>query len=191
MAASAAASFSVVPMAPAHLLGAFAVQTTCYPPFYLERLATYEHRVGTHPGGCFVAIDDATRDVVGYVQSFAWCGDALPVCDIDAGEFARVVARARAAGPAAPGVVWHVHDVAAAPAARGRGVGAALMHAALAHATAEGYARAQLIAVMGMERVWGLPQFGFVRGSHPDAAVLGGYAYDGAPAVYMARALGA
>lgn len=176
----------------AELEGMMAVQRACYPPTYVESMATYEHRSATFPAGHLVALDgDGT--VVGYAQAFPWVAETLPVCDVDAARFAATVAEALALGPVHPRVVFHVHDISCAPSAQGRGVATALMRAVLDFAVRAGYARAQLVAVMGMEAVWGKPAYGFVAapggGRHPDAGAMDAYAYAGRPAVYMTRSL--
>jgi GNAT superfamily N-acetyltransferase len=186
---------TIVPLASREQLeGMMAVQRACYPEEYIEAMGTYEHRSATYPAGHFVALDGAGA-VVGYAQAFPWVAETLPVCDVDAGCFAATVAEALALGPGHPRVVFHVHDISCAPAAQGRGVATALMRAVLDAAARAGYARAQLVAVMGMEAVWGKPAYGFAapppgdERAHPDAAGLEGYAYRGRPAVYMTRSL--
>lgn len=111
----------------------------------------------------------------------------MPVCDIDENIFAATVSTVTSRDLSHEDTVYHIHDIATKRA--GLGIGRALMQAALAHASSAGFARAQLVAVMGMEKMWGKPEFGFTPGPHGDTEAMAGYAYEGIPAVYMSKEL--
>jgi GNAT superfamily N-acetyltransferase len=77
---------------------------------------------------------------------------------------------------------WHIHDIALAPAARGRGHATAVLHALLRDAATAGYAVASLVAIAGQRARWA--GFGFCPAIPADAAALASY---GAGATWMLR----
>ena len=171
-------------MTAADLPGCVEVQRVCYPGYYQEGIETYQHRLSAYPEGCFVAVSSETNAVIGYGQSFPWTTEDLAPCGIEEVRFREQITRIRGLVNKA---AYHVHDVATTSS--GKGVGSALFLSCVNHAIAEGYARAQLIAVLGMQAVWSRPQFGFTPAHHSDTATLESYAYGGVPACYMVRQL--
>ena len=176
-------------MLPADLPAVMAIQAACYPASFHETPHTMALRVRAYPVGQWVAeaapdgappSPDGNR-VVAYAQSHPWTVAGPPPCLDDAGLAARIAASEARHVDA----YYHLHDVACA--LPGRGVGRELLATAVQHAVDAGYARAGLVAVLGMHTLWA--KSGFVARRELTDAAYDCYAYAGTRAVWMDMAL--
>lgn len=145
-------------------------------PGHPERPEVFAERLALAPAGCHV-LEATAGAVSGYAVTHPWLAEAPPPLDALLGTLPE----------AGPGAVWHIHDIALLPEARGAGHAAALLGRLLA-AAARGFAGATLVALAGKAGYWERHGFRPVapRGGAAGAAALGTY---GAGATFMARAL--
>ncbi|TDH63930.1 GNAT family N-acetyltransferase [Dankookia rubra] len=134
-------------------------------PDYPESPVVFAERLALAPAGCRVLAAD-TR-LLGYAITHPWTGTAPPPLGAVLGAL-----------PPRPGV-WHIHDIALDPAARGGGHAATVLRALLA---ASPLPRATLVAIPGTAGYWA--RQGFRDAAVGDAAALASY---GAGARFMAR----
>lgn len=138
---------------------------------YPERAEVFAERLALDPAGCFAF--DVDGAMAGYALSHPWAG-APPKLDTLLGG---LPARAE----------WrYLHDVALAPAARGRGATAALLPRVEAAARARDLSRLALVAIDGLAPFWA--RLGFAAAPAPPGAALDSY---DPGAVFMLRTVGA
>lgn len=136
-----------------------------------ERPEIFAERLRLFPDGALVLADG--RTVVGYALAHPWTGGRPPLLDTLLGELPEGAD------------VFHLHDVAVAEAARGRGAAERVVARFAASAAVAGLSRLSLVAVDGAERLW--HRFGFVEAEPADPAAL--RASYGADACFMLRVL--
>lgn len=150
---------------------ALALQAAIYPAFLVEPEPAFVSRMRLAASYCLAAT--ARDKLVGYLLAHAWpSGSPPPVGAVLADGM--------------PREILFIHDLAVAPAARGTGVGRALLDHAGAAATSDGLVRAELIAVEGAADFW--RRQGFVDASMSDALHAKVAAY-GPAARWMVRDL--
>lgn len=137
---------------------------------YPERPEVAVERLRLFPAGCFVAEVDGA--FCGYGLTHPWIDGAPPALDSLLGGL-----------PAAPDCLY-VHDVALNVAARGRGLGRALVGRLTDLAAAHGLPRLSLIAVGGSAPGWRAMGFHEVP-VNPASALAAKLASYDADAVYM------
>jgi len=168
--------FFLRPMCRADLAAILAVQAQCYGHALIESAEALASRLALSPSTCHVACDAHGR-LVAYLFTHPWPADSLPALD------------GTLQPPPASDLLWFVHDMAIAPAGRGRGVAASLFDAALEAARAAGLRRSRLIAVQSAADWWRrhgyAPAPADTAARH--AAKLAAY---GADAILMERELG-
>lgn len=128
------------PLTAADLTAAAAIQNTVYAPLYREDAQVLGSRIVVAPTCCWGAFGQA-RELQAYILSHPWPAAAPPP-----------IGQALAAPP--PTDNWFVHDLAIAPAARGAGLGRALVARAADAARALGLRRGDLVAVQGAHAFW-------------------------------------
>jgi len=146
-------------------------------PDYPEDAAVFAERLGLYPQGCMVL---ETRQAAGarpggYLISHPWTLAAPPALNSLLGAL-----------PPFP-VLYYLHDLALAPAARGTGAARAAVARAVAMAEQGGLDRLGLVAVNGAEAFW--RRCGFTP-SADGALQAAARKYDAA-ATYMTRDVGA
>ncbi len=157
------------PLTPDDLPAALALQAAGYPPFLHDGPEAFASRLSVAPQGCWAAVVDGT--VAGYLISHPWASLAPPAPDV-------VLDRAR-------GGVWYVHDLSVSEAARGTGLGRALL--AAGRAAHPDLRTSELIAVAGAARYWETAGWRIVADLPADLALK--VAAYGPDARYMTRAL--
>lgn len=161
----------LMPLEARHLPEALRLQSQVYPPFLIEPEDAFASRRTTAAPYCLAA--ERHNALIAYLLAHGWPREAPPPVGA-------------VLDPSVRGDTLFVHDLSVSPAARGTGVGRALVERAFALARADGLRRAELIAVEGAAPFWrGL---GFAPGSASPAlaAKVAGY---GATAQWMERAL--
>lgn len=148
-----------------------AIQRLAYPPFLVERAEILANRMGL-PLSCCLAARDGDA-LIGYCIAHGWAAGSPPPLDT-------MVA------PAGDPAVLFLHDLAIAPAGRGRQIGAQLVDHAARAARQGGLRRIELIAVAGADSYWHAQ--GFAQ-APTDAAMRDKIALYGADARWMTRAL--
>jgi len=161
----------LAPMAPRHLSQALTLQSQIYPPFLVEPEAAFASRLAVAAPYSLVATRGEA--LVAYLLAHGWPQGAPPPVGA-------------VLDPAVRGDALFLHDLAVSPAARGSGVGRALVDHAIARAAADGLRRAELIAVEGAASFWA--GLGFAPGevSAALAAKVAGY---GSSAQWMVRSI--
>lgn len=156
----------------ADLPQALTIQAANYPAFLWEDEAAFASRLDVASSYCLAAERDGV--LVGYLLAHGWVSESPP-------PIGTILDKTIV------GDVLFIHDLAVAPAGQGAGLGRRLIDQAFARAAADGFGRAELIAVEGAAPYWrGL---GFADGSAlPElAAKVAAY---GAEARWMTRAIG-
>ena len=160
----------VRPMRTEDLSAVLRIQALCYTAFTPESAASMDAKRRHAPRSCWVA--EHGGDVAGYLLALPWRALDAPALD-------SVIE-----GLPALTDCLYLHDLAIAPAARGGGVGAALVERFLAHLRAGPWARAALIAVQGSVPFWERHGFAAVAPSPALSRKLADY---GPGATYMLR----
>lgn len=159
----------VRPFHPYDLPAALALQARVYPAFLVEPEDAFASRLGVAAPYSLVAEQDGV--LLGYLLAHGAPAEApAPVGALLDRTFG--------------GDVLFLHDLAVSPAARGQGVGGALLEHALARAAADGLHRAELVAVEGAHAYWRSMGFAETVASPALAAKVAGY---GAAARWMTR----
>lgn len=159
------------PLQARHLPAALRLQAQVYPPFLVEPEAAFASRRTTAAPYCLAAEADGL--LVAYLIAHGWPRETPPPVGA-------------VLDPKVHGDTLFVHDLAVSPAARGTGIGRALVEHALMLARADDVRRAELIAIEGAAPFWA--GLGFAPGptSPALAAKIAGY---GAGAQWMVRAV--
>ncbi|KQS54201.1 hypothetical protein ASG17_11130 [Brevundimonas sp. Leaf363] len=124
------------PLTPADLPAALALQADGYPEALWDGEEAFVSRIAVAPDWCW-ALEREGR-LEGYLLSHPWTSMSPPVPDT-------TLERAE-------GDIWYIHDLSTARAARGRGVGRALL--AACEAAHPQIRRSELVAVDGAEPFW-------------------------------------
>ncbi|UTP40323.1 GNAT family N-acetyltransferase [Phenylobacterium sp. LH3H17] len=156
------------PLKPADLAAAAALQDAVYLPLYREPAEILVSRLEIAPTCCWGAFGDDR--LMAYVLSHPWPAAAPP-------------AIGTALGAPPPGDNWFVHDLAIGEAARGLGLGRALVRRAADAALALGLVRGDLIAVQGAGGFWA--RMGYADPPDLPAALAAKVAGYGPDARYM------
>lgn len=166
-------AFRLRPAQAADLPAILAVQRQCYLPSMNENGATWAGRLAT--AADFVWVGEVAGAVGAYLATYpSRLGKVTPL----GGDFA----------PAANADCLYLHDLAVAPAAGGRGLGARLVACALAAARRHGWQHAALVCVQDAYAFWQRQGFSAAATLAPAAqAALASYP---GPARYMTRRLG-
>ncbi len=122
------------------LADVFALQSASYPPALRDSLDALASRLQFAGGCCHVA--DIDRRPVGYILAHPWLSMQPPAVDT-------VLSL-----PSGEARVLYVHDLSVSAAAKGAGLGARLLDAALGAGRRSGLVRAELVAVPGAARFW-------------------------------------
>lgn len=157
-------------MRPEDLPGVCALAEIAHPGLP-ERREVFEEKLRLFPAGCFTLSRDGA--LAGYGISHPWTLHDIPSLDAFLGGL-----------PPAPDCLY-LHDVAAAPAARGHGAAAALILRLCDTARREGLAFLALTSVHGTRDLWARLGFSAASG---DAAASRLRSY-GPEAAYMVRRL--
>lgn len=156
------------PLSPADLPAVTAIAEAVHPG-YPERPAIFAERLSLFPEGCFLAEADGAP--AGYALAHPWMEGAPPALDTLLGRL-----------PDRPDCLY-LHDVALLPAARGSGLGRALIVRLEALARHLALPRISLVAVNNSQAFWAT--LGFRNADHPGLAPkLASYGRD---ARYMTR----
>lgn len=134
-------------MRPEDLAAVAALEAACHAPLPPEGEAVFAERLALFPEGC-LAMEDATG-LVGYVVAHPWRSADPPA-----------LGRTLGAIPLDADCL-HLHDIALAPRARGRGLVAGALDRLRRAAEARGLHRLTLVAVHGTAQLW--QRHGFVR----------------------------
>ena len=124
------------PLTLADLPAALALQAAGYPEALWDGEDAFASRMTVAPDWCWAFERDGSLE--GYLLSHPWTTMSPPTPDT-------VLDRAE-------GDVWYIHDLSTAQAARGRGVGRALL--AACEAAHPQVRRSELVAVDGAEPYW-------------------------------------
>jgi ribosomal protein S18 acetylase RimI-like enzyme len=122
------------------------LEAVCHAPLPPEGEALFAERLALFPPGCLAADDEA--GLAAYVVTHPWTRSAPPALGQRLGVL-----------PPMPDAL-HLHDIAIAPRARGRGLVAAALAALVPVARAAGLRVITLVAVHGTARLWA--RHGFV-----------------------------
>jgi len=158
-------------MTVADLASVLAVQSACYQPRFQEPLASFAFKLARHPDSAWVAVARATseegrreaRDDGETVAGYCFAQGAQWGCPPPLGDQGN--AAPQPGSESSSGINWvlHVHDVAVAPWAQGKGVAGRLMRTAMAWGrVTKGWTVAQIVAVQGSVERWG--RMGYVVG---------------------------
>lgn len=161
------------PMHPDDLDQALAIQSQAYPAFLIESAAAFASRLSVAAPYCLAAERDGV--LLAYLLAHGWPSREPPPVNA-------------VLDPERRGDALFLHDLAVSGAARGAGIGEALVAHALASATADGLVRAELIAVEGAAAYWRRLGFADETPSPALAAKVAGY---GPAAAWMSRSLAA
>lgn len=155
------------PMRPDDLPAVLTLQALAYRPEFHEPPEAFAGKLTHYPQSAWVVEDDAALLAYLFAQP-ARRGHPPPLKD--------------AGRPVCAPDALHLHDLAVAPAARGRGIARQLLDTALAWGRAQGLAFATLVAVQDSAQRW--RHMGFI-----DARPEKSLASYGPGAVYLVRAL--
>ena len=159
---------ALAPLTAAHLPAVAAIQAAVYPPAYNEQATLILARAAAYPPGHLTAQLEGSDAVVAYASSYPWPLAAALAAPPSLGVLDTAPIVAASASPGGEDSCLFIHEVSVH--AQGVGVGAALVDALLAHAKAQGFHTALLVAVLGNEayyaRKWG---FAAVRALPPYA----------------------
>ncbi|MBP0596900.1 GNAT family N-acetyltransferase [Herbaspirillum sp. LeCh32-8] len=159
------------PMTAADLDHVMAVAAVVHAGFF-ERREVFVERLALYPQGCLIAAGEG-GDVIGYAFMHPARLGVPPALD----------SRLQQIDAAAD--CLYLHDVALLPAARGAGLGRALMALLSALMACEAYAQAALVAVHGSAPYW--RSFGFDDVAAPSAALRDKLASYDAQALYLVK----
>ncbi len=155
------------------LADVFALQDDSYPPALRDSVEALASRLQLADGCCHLA--DLDQRPVGYILAHPWVGMQPPAVDtvlsLPPGDAPKVV---------------YVHDLSVSAAAKGSGLGACLLDAALDAGRRGGLVSAELVAVPGAAGYW--QRMGF-RPLDMDSALARKVRLYGDGAVYMGREL--
>ena len=165
-------AFRLRPAQAADLSAILAVQRQCYLPSMNEDATTWAGRLDAAAG--FVWVGEQAGEIGAYLATYpSQLGKVTPL----GGDFA----------PAANADCLYLHDLAVAPSAAGRGLGARLVACALAAARRHGWRHAALVCVQDAHAFWQRQGFSEPVTLAPAAqAALASYP---GPARYMTRPL--
>lgn len=127
------------PLTDADMPAVAALQLVAFAPLFHEPQEILASRLTVAPNLCWGAFDG--DDLLAYILSHPWPAASPPPIGVTL-----------SAPP--PSDNWFVHDLAMGPAARGLGLGRALVGAASGAARREGLTRGDLVAVQGAWRFW-------------------------------------
>jgi len=165
-------SFRLRPLTAADLPAVAAIQNAVYLPIYCEPAEILGSRLEIAPTCCWGAF--GAVGLAAYILSHPWPAAAPPA-----------IGTALTAPP--PVDNWFIHDLAIGEAARGLGLGRALVRRAADAAMALGLDRGDLVAVQGASPFWA--RMGYADPPNlPDALVAKVAAY-GPDARYMTARL--
>lgn len=156
------------PLKPVDLAAAVALQNAVYMPLYCEPAEILGSRLEIAPTCCWGAFEDDR--LLAYILSHPWPAAVPPAIGTTLG-----------APP--PGDNWFIHDLAIGEAARGLGLGRALVRRAADAAVALGLVRGDLIAVQGAGGFWA--RMGYADPPDLPAALAAKVAGYGPDARYM------
>ncbi len=159
------------PLEPRHLPQALALQSQVYPGFLVEPEPAFASRLRVAAPYCLAATRGEA--LIAYLLAHGWTREAPPPVGA-------------VLDPNIRGDTLFLHDLAVSPAARGTGVGRALVERAFVLAAADGLRRAELIAVEGAADFWA--GLGFAAGA-PSPALAAKVAGYGPAAQWMVRAI--
>jgi len=162
-------SIGLRPLTAADLAAAAALQNAVYLPLYREPAEILGSRLEVAPTCCWGAFGD-DDGLLAYILSHPWPAAAPPA-----------IGTALRAPP--PGDNWFIHDLAIGEAARGLGLGRALVRKAADAALALGLVRGDLIAVQGAGGFW--VRMGYAGPPDLPAALAAKVAAYGPDARYM------
>ena len=157
------------PLTAADLPAAEAIQEAVYLPIYRESAEILGSRLAIASTCCWGAFDK-DDGLMAYILSHPWPAAAPP-------------AIGTALGAPPPGDNWFIHDLAIGEAARGLGLGRALVRKAASAALALGLVRGDLIAVQGAGGFW--TRMGYADPPDLPAALAAKVAGYGPEARYM------
>ncbi|WP_332770953.1 GNAT family N-acetyltransferase [Phenylobacterium sp.] len=162
------------PLSAADIPACAALQNAAYLPLYREPAEILASRLTVAPTCCWGAFG-GDGGLTAYILSHPWPAAAPP-------------AIGTALGAPPPGDNWFIHDLAIGEAARGLGLGRALVRMAADAALALGLVRGDLIAVQGAGGFWA--RMGYADPPHLPAALAAKVAAYGPDARYMTVRLG-
>ena len=166
-------ALTLAPLRAGDMPAVMRIQAQCYSAIVPESLQSMSAKQQAAPGTCHAAWRQGA--LVGYLLALPVRALALPALDSPACTI----------DPAADAL--YLHDLALAPAARGGGVGQALVAHALAVGAQLGLRRALLVAIQGSAPYWARQGFAPLPPPSPDVcAKLASY---GADAQLMQRPL--
>ena len=130
---------SLRPLTSADMPAVAALQLVAFEPLFHEPQDILASRLTIAPDLCWGAFDGG--DLLAYILSHPWPAASPPPIGTTL-------------NPPPPSDNWFVHDLAIGPAARGLGLGRALVASASDAALAAGLVRGDLVAVQGAWRFW-------------------------------------
>ena len=130
---------SLRPLAAADMPAVAALQLVAFAPLFHEPQEILASRLTIAPKLCWGAFEGG--ELLAYILSHPWPAASPPPIGTTL-------------SPPAPTDNWFVHDLAIGPAARGLGLGRALVGAAAGAALDGGLTRGDLVAVQGAWRFW-------------------------------------
>lgn len=143
------------------------IQAACYPSDFIESAATLQRKQTLAPECSWLI--EIEGQIMGYLFCHPWRGDTPPALGKKLAELPTEADR------------FYIHDLAIAPAGRGKKLAEQLIAHALHWAKQSQFQRAMLVAVLGADHFWRKHHFE-VQDQHP----LSGY---GEQAVCMQRQL--
>ncbi|WP_205631462.1 GNAT family N-acetyltransferase [Collimonas fungivorans] len=175
---SAANGNSVRVMSVKDIPAVMQIQAECYPPLMLESEAVFRARLALTPATCWIWSGHG-EDAGAYLFSYPSSKDAITALDHPF----KI--------PAAPDCLY-LHDLAVAPAARGRRAANTLVATALEHARTNGLRWSALVSVQQSQPFWSALGYAPVEVLHsPARENLASYQQPAglADAVYMLQRL--
>ena len=160
------------PLTDADMPAVAALQLVAFAPLFHEPQEILASRLTVAPNLCWGAFDG--DDLLAYILSHPWPAASPPPIGVTL-------------SPPPPSDNWFVHDLAIGPAARGLGLGRALVGASSGAARREGLIRADLVAVQGAWRFW--EKLGYAQPAAMSPALQTKVAAYGADARYMVASL--
>ncbi|WP_082532103.1 MULTISPECIES: GNAT family N-acetyltransferase [unclassified Phenylobacterium] len=130
---------SLRPLTPADMPKVAALQTVAFAPLFHEPQDILASRLTVAPALCWAAFEG--EELLAYILSHPWPAASPPP-----------IGTTLSAPPATDN--WFIHDLAIGPAARGLGLGRALVASAADAALGAGLVRGDLVAVQGAWRFW-------------------------------------
>jgi GNAT superfamily N-acetyltransferase len=152
------------PLTTADMPAVAALQLVAFEPLFHEPEEILASRLAVAPRLCWGAFEG--DDLLAYILSHPWLAASPPPIGTTL-------------TPPPPTDNWFVHDLAIGPAARGLGLGRALVGSAAGAALEAGLTRGDLVAVQGAWRFW--EKLGYVAQAdlpEPLRAKVAGYGED-------------